>query len=151
MSKHTVLHFTCLVTFLAALLATLAHAQGQSGEIRGTVTDPSGALIPSAQVVLNGANGNSRSVSSGRDGSFQIGSVAPGKYTLVISADGFATTTLDGVDIAAGKIVQEKITLQLPVEEQQVQVKEDTPGVSTSPDENANAIVIKGKDLDALS
>ena len=42
MSKHTVLHFTCLVTLLAALLATMARAQGQSGEIRGTVTDPSG-------------------------------------------------------------------------------------------------------------
>jgi hypothetical protein len=151
MSKHTVLHFTCLVTLLAVLLATLARAQGQSGEIRGTVTDPSGALIPSAQIVLNGTNGNSRSVASGHDGNFQIGSVSPGKYTLVISADGFATTTLDGVDVAAGKTVQEKITLRLPVEEQQVQVKEDTPGVSTSPDENANAIVIKGKDLDALS
>jgi hypothetical protein len=151
MSKHTVLHFTCLVTLLAVLLATLARAQGQSGEIRGTVTDPSGALIPSAQIVLNGTNGNSRSIASGHDGNFQIGSVAPGKYTLVISADGFATTTLDAVDVAAGKTVQEKITLQLPVEEQQVQVKEDTPGVSTSPDENANAIVIKGKDLDALS
>ena len=37
------------------------------------------------------------------------------------------------------------------MEEQQVQVKEDTQGVSTSPDENANSIVIKGKDLDALS
>jgi len=127
------------------------RAQGQAGEIRGTVTDPSGALIASAQIVLNDSNGSSRSVTSGRDGSFQIGSVAPGKYTLAVSANGFATAAVDSIEVAAGKTLQEKITLQLPVEEQQVQVTEETQGVSVSADENASAMVIKGKDLDALS
>ena len=151
MSK-LVLHFICFVLALSALVASVAaRAQAPSGEVRGTVSDPTGALIPSAQVQLNGAGGNSRTVTSGHDGSFQIGPVAPGKYVLVISAEGFATTSLENVDVAAGKTLQEKITLQLPVEEQQVQVKEDAPGVNTDPDQNASAIVIKGKDLDALS
>jgi hypothetical protein len=129
-----------------------ARAQEQPGEIRGTVTDPTGALIPAAQVELSSANGAStKSVTGGRDGSFQIGPVKPGTYTLIITAAGFAASVVDNVQVAPGKSVQEKITLQLPVEEQQVQVKEDVQGVSTSPDENATSIVIKGKDLDALS
>src|SRR5215469_16651432 len=93
MFKHAVLHITCLLVFLSTLGAQIAaRAQGQAGEIRGTVTDPSGALIPAAQVVLNGADGTSRSVTGGGDGSFQTGPVRPGTYRLVISAAGFAPT-----------------------------------------------------------
>jgi hypothetical protein len=150
MLKHAVLHITCLVALLLALGAKVAAGQGQGGEIRGMVTDPTGALIPSAQVELNGAGG-AKTVTAGRDGIFQIGPVQAGTYTLVIRAEGFATATVENVSVAPGKTVQEKITLQLPVEEQQVQVKEETEGLSTSADENANSIVIKGKDLDALS
>jgi hypothetical protein len=102
-------------------------------------------------MVLTGADGSSKTASGGRDGSFQIAPVQPGTYTLIINAAGFAAFTIDGLEVTAGKSLQEKITLQLPVEEQQVQVKAETEGLSTSPDENANSIVIKGKDLDALS
>lgn len=152
MIKHAVLHITCLALFLAVFGARIAaHAQEPSGEIRGSVVDPSGALIPSAEIVLNGPSGSSRSVAGGRDGSFQIDSVQPGTYTLVISAAGFAPATVDNVEVTPGKTIQERITLQLPVEEQQVRVEEETQGVSTSSDENASSIVIKGKDLDALS
>src|SRR5579871_162171 len=109
MSKHVV-HFICFVTALSAFVAGIAAgAQTPSGEIRGTVSDPSGALIPSAQVQLSGAGRNARTVTSGHDGSFQIGPVAPGKYVLVISAEGFATTTLENIEVAGGKTVQEKI------------------------------------------
>ncbi len=152
MFKHAVLHITFLVVLLLTMMAQIAaRAQAPTGEIRGTVTDPSGALVAGAQVQLSGAHGTSRSVTGGRDGSFQIAPVQPGKYTLVISAEGFAPATIENVLVTSGKTVQEKVALQLPMEEQQVQVKEDSQELSTSPDENANSIVIKGKDLDALS
>ena len=152
MFKHALLHIICFIVVLATLGAALAAGlKGNHGEIRGTVTDPSGALIPSAQVVLTGPHGSSQSATGARDGSFRIAPVQPGAYTLVISANGFAATTLENVAVTAGKTLQEKVTLQLPIEEQQVQVKEDIQGVNTSADENASAIVIKGKDLDALS
>jgi len=55
MFKHTILHLTCLAVLAATFGARFAaRAQAPSGEIRGTVTDPSGALIPDAQVVLSG-------------------------------------------------------------------------------------------------
>jgi len=128
-----------------------ASAQKTAGEVRGVVTDPTGALIPSAKVVLSGANGEGKSANSGSDGAFRITSVAPGKYILVITAKGFAPTTVDDVEVQSGQVLQQNVTLQLPVEQQQVEVTSESLGVSTNADENANAIVIKGKDLDALS
>ena len=151
MSKHTVLALIGFICVWGLAAGMAARAQAPSGEIRGTVSDPTGALIPSAQIQLSGADGKTQSVTGGHDGSFRIGSVAPGNYVLVVSANGFATATLDSIEVSAGKVVEQKITLQLPVEEQQVQVQEEASGVSTASDENASAIVIKGKDLDALS
>lgn len=81
MSKRAFLQLIGFFAILCGLASVVAAgAQAPPGEIRGTVSDPTGALIPSAQVQLNGANGTSRSVTGGHDGSFQIGSVAPGKY-----------------------------------------------------------------------
>ncbi|MGA8670493.1 MAG: carboxypeptidase-like regulatory domain-containing protein [Terracidiphilus sp.] len=140
------------VVFLFGFAAqTSAMAQTATGEIRGTVTDPTGAVIAAAKVVLSGENGKSAATTSGRDGSFQFNRVQPGKYSLTISANGFASATPDELEVLPGKISQQNATLQLPMEQQQVEVTEGALGVSTSADSNSSAIVIKGKDLDALS
>jgi len=152
MLKRTLLLFTCVATLLFALsLAMPVAAQSATGEIRGVVTDPTGAVIGSANIVLASSDGVTTTATSGRDGAFHFAAVKPGSYTLVIEAKGFATTTLDTIEVEAGKLVQESVKMQLPVEQQQVEVKEDSIGVSTSADNNASATVIKGKDLDALS
>jgi hypothetical protein len=142
-----------LIVFFAASLFCASFAMGQSpsGSIFGTVTDPSGALVPSATVVLANGSGYSKSVKSGANGAFSFGQLPDGSYTLTVTAKGFAPFSVDAVTVAGGKTTLANATLQLPVEEQDVQVESDAPGVSTSPDNNAGAIVIKGKDLDALS
>jgi len=132
-------------------LAVPAAAQSAAGEIRGVVTDPSGAVIASANIVLASSDGATTTATSGRDGGFHFPAVKPGTYTLVIEAKGFATTTLDSIEVEAGKLIQQSVKMELPVEQQQVEVKEDSISVSTTPDNNASATVIKGKDLDALS
>ena len=53
--------------------------------------------------------------------------------------------------VFSGKTTPENVMLQIPVEQQQVQVGADSATVDTDPDNNASAIIIKGKDLDALS
>ena len=87
---------------------------------------------------------------SDRDGTFHVVNVPAGSYTLSITSKGFAETTLT-VEVPAGKSIQENVTMQLPVEKQEVQISADTLGVDTSAEGNASSIVIKGKDLDALS
>ncbi|WP_348263338.1 carboxypeptidase regulatory-like domain-containing protein [Telmatobacter sp. DSM 110680] len=152
MIKRTVMALMSLAVMLFAFAVyTPAVAEGSTSEIHGTVADPTGAVIPAARLSLTSEGGASASTVSGRDGSFSFTNLQPGKYSLVIEAKGFAQTTLDEIDVLPGKILQQNVTLQLPVEQQQVEVTGDAAGVSTSADNNASSIVIKGKDLDALS
>ena len=152
MLKRTAMALMSLAVVLFAFAEyTPAVAEGSTSEIHGTVADPTGAVIPAARVVLTGEGGTSQTTASGRDGNFSFINVQPGKYSLVITAKGFAQATLDEIDVLPGKILQQNVTLQLPVEQQQVEVTEEATGVSTSADNNASSIVIKGKDLDALS
>lgn len=81
----------CLRT--ALLLIASASAFGQTattGEMRGTVRDVSGALIPNAQIaVTNEATGESRTVKSGSDGTYTVPLLQPGKYRVEIEPAGF--------------------------------------------------------------
>src|SRR3954452_6565223 len=89
MFKHSVKKLVWVIVFVGLLAGSyMALAQGQTGDIRGTITDPSGAVIPSARIALTSAAGTARSVSSGRDGTFQLASVPAGKYVLGISGKG---------------------------------------------------------------
>jgi uncharacterized membrane protein YgcG len=70
---------------------------------------------------------------------------------VTASAKGFAASEPKAVTVTEGQSKQFDLKLQIEVEQQQVQVDSETTTVDTSPDNNANAIVITGKDLDALS
>ena len=142
----------CLLFFIAAIVYT-ASAKGQTpnGSVHGTVADPTGAMIPSATIVLSNESGAVKTVLAGRDGTFVIDDVIPGRYSLIVTASGFALATIPDVAVFSGQLTVDRVRLQLPVEQQQVQVSEESLGVNTGADNNASAIVIKGKDLDALS
>jgi Carboxypeptidase regulatory-like domain/TonB dependent receptor len=135
----------------APALVPMAQPQSPGGELRGTATDPSGALVPSATVTLSRHDGYSRSAQSAHDGTYAFTGVPAGNYLVSITADGFAPASAQDAKVISGKTTVQNFELHLPVEEQQVEVKEDNQGINTSADNNASAIVIKGKDLDALS
>jgi len=81
-----------LVFLVVALLPVPSAAQMQtSGEVIGTVTDPSGAAVPGATVTLvDAGTGQSRQATTDSSGSFVFLSVVPGTYDLSIQAKGFA-------------------------------------------------------------
>ena len=126
-------------------------AQTLTSAVHGTVTDPSGAIIPSATVVLTNDSGGSKTASTGKDGGFAFDRLPPGRYSVSVTAPGFAPASVPDIMVFAGKSTAANVTLELPVEHQQVQVTAQGLSVDTSADNNASAIVIKGKDLDALS
>jgi len=119
--------------------------------LRGQVTDPSGAVVPNAQVAAVGPNGQTSSTKSGPNGAYEIGGLPPGKYTLTAKAPGFADFTQLGLDIAAGQTQKFDIPLDIQVEQEKVDVQGDSSHVQVSPSNNASAIVLKGADLEALS
>ena len=79
---------------LFAIPAVSLLAQTSFTSLRGTVTDASGALIPNAQVsITNTANNAASNITSDSSGLFQFPQLAPGTYTVTVTATGFAPTT----------------------------------------------------------
>lgn len=138
--------------FLLALATSRLASQGaiQTGTLRGTVTDATGAVVPGAQVTaLLGAQ--SFTAQSGHDGAYSLRNLVPGSYTVTVAARGFAELTVMDVTIAPGQIRVLELPLTIAVEHQQVTVTGENQGVSINSDQNASAMVIRGRDLDALS
>src|SRR5580704_7631238 len=67
------------------------------GTIRGTVTDPSAAVVPGAKVIATG-NGVSRTVTSDGQGRYTLPNMPAGKYNIRADANGFVTYTKSDVD-----------------------------------------------------
>ena len=134
---------------LAALL--VASAMAQTLNLKGQVTDESGALVPGATVSLQGPGGLSKVTVSGSDGSYSFAGLPPGGYTLRASAPGLALSQPVKVPALTSDRTL-SLVLHVAVEKQQVTV-EDTagPSVSTEASANASAVVLRGADLDALS
>ncbi len=134
-----------------AVPAATATAGVQAGKTRvhGLVTDPDGALIPGATVTLTG-NGPAVTATSGADGSYSA-VVAPGTYTVTVSMPGFATFTSAGLAINGANGMTLNAKLQIGVQSQVITVSSDSVQLSVDPDSNASAVVLTGKDLDALS
>jgi len=126
-------------------------AVAQTGSIHGTVTDPSGAVITSATVTVSNMDSFATTATSRADGSYAIDRLEPGHYFITAVADGFAPLDSIDVEVEGGKITMQKLALKIAVETQQVNVTDEGIGVDTTASNNANAMVIKGKDLDALS
>jgi hypothetical protein len=77
---------------LLLLLSAAAFAQTTSTEILGTVTDPSGASVPAAKVILTrAATGESREIVTGAEGNYSFPFIEIGNYTVRVEAPGFRT------------------------------------------------------------
>src|SRR5436190_22988241 len=92
MTKRTGLLF--IATFLLALL-TAALAQTTTGAITGTVTDPSGALIPNVKITAtNTATNVANTTQTNEAGVYNFPFLALGDYTVAAEAQGFKKTLL---------------------------------------------------------
>ncbi len=111
--------------FTTLLGACVLGAWGQStASISGTVTDPSGAVIPNAQVTIHSlATGLDRIVSTDSDGLYAVPSLIPGDYRVQASARGFATYTVPTVTLDVDRQVTENMRLAISTAGSTVQVQ----------------------------
>ena len=97
-----------------ALISGITFGQTTSGDLVGTVKDPSGAIVSNANVtVTNEATGVAVSVTTGSSGEFRAANLLPGQYDLAISSAGFQPYTLHGVTIELNKTATKNVTLSI--------------------------------------
>jgi hypothetical protein len=125
----------CILSFLAVALAAVhAPAQGgNAGAIRGTVTDPSGAVIPNATVHLtNPRSGLDRTSSSDPQGNFVFDNITFDNYQILVSASGFAAQR-QAADIHSLVGITLKVVLPIATADSTVTVEAEGDLVEADP------------------
>jgi hypothetical protein len=136
--------------WVLALLSALALVAQAPANLRGVVTDPSGAAVPGASVTVTGPGGLVRVVETDNSGVYAINGLPPGFYTIRIGAAGFALFESMPVELTAARATTADARLVLAAEKQEITVA-DTTQVELDPSKNAGATVLTGTDLDMLS
>lgn len=97
-----------------AMFTTLMFAQTFRGSINGAVTDPSGGVVPNAQVkATDKATGIEHSATTTSDGQFSFQDLPLGTYAVTVTATGFAIATADNVPVTAGSIYTLPVKLEV--------------------------------------
>ncbi len=123
-------------TPLLALGASLAlwtvpslEAQSTQAALVGTVTDPSGAVIPNASVlVTNTDTAQAVTVKSDAAGLYQVQDLVPGPYTVRVDAEGFKAVAIQKLTLAARQQLRADAQLETGSVEQQVSVDAASAG-----------------------
>ncbi len=125
------------VVLFAALLVLASGgavwSQTVQGVITGTITDPTGAVVPNTTVTITNTGTNiSQTTTTGSDGSYRFPLVPPGTYTLEIKAANFATVKISGIVVEASQTIPLSHQLELAKAQQVIEVTEQAPLVQTA-------------------
>ena len=150
-----------LIAFALALSAFMAgprvgyaqdQAAGSTATIHGHIADQTGALIPGARITVLAADGKSvGTATADASGAYSITGLSSGSYVVQATFAGFADFQSQPIPVAAGQIKRVDVAMAIEVEQQNIVVSDETPTVGVEAGGNANAMVLKDKDLDALS
>jgi len=119
---RTILTSVLLATGLLVICVT-GYSQGTDlGTIRGTVTDPNGAVIPNASVqVTDLATGFSRDLTTNSEGNYEAAGLKSGNYRVSITATGFKTTSVEVV-VKGSDTVRADVTAEVGIKSEMVTV-----------------------------
>jgi hypothetical protein len=148
-SFHSSIRQSLALLFILLFCAGASLAQQPTSALRGQVKDQLGAVIVGATVTVTNGAGEAKSTKTNNEGVFIISGISPGRYAVRAEAVGFAVYENKAVEIEAGRPASLNIKLAATIAEQKLNVQSAVP-VSADPENNASAIVIRGKGLDAL-
>jgi outer membrane receptor protein involved in Fe transport len=122
---------TCVSVVL--WLALSAAAQQITGSIRGSISDPSGAVVQGATVTAKQTEtGLTRAVTSGRDGSYLLVELSVGRYSLEVTGKGFQKYLQEGITLGVNQSATIPVRLVVGAETQQVEVMSDAQLIQTT-------------------
>ena len=129
------MHASCtlLRTFILALHFLPMHGQtANTGAIAGSVSDPSGALVTGAAVVIvSAATREERTLTTDAQGSFSVPFLPPGNYDLTVRATRFEPFILNGVQVQITEVNRLKIQLTISGAKEQIAVSAKPPLLQT--------------------
>src|SRR5712671_4315375 len=133
----------CCVPILltALLLLPCAFAQETTAGVQGTVKDATGAVVPNATIEVTGpALIGMRRVQSDDGGNYHIAALPPGTYTLSVSAKGFRSAKLGGIDLSVGRLPNLDIKLEIGTVTETVEVSSLAAAVDTTQSKVATTV-----------
>ena len=135
----------------ALLLVFAPVARGQdNATITGYVNDPSGAVVPNAQITLNNtATSQSRETVSNASGSYRFANVGVGTYTLTVVAQGFQKYSKTGIVVNVAQTVEQDAVLAIGSQAQTVTVAADALQVQSETSEVST--LISGTQVEQLA
>lgn len=117
---------------IGLIFARAAWGQGLS-TISGTISDPTGAVVPAAKVtIVEVGTDLARTASATTDGYFVISSLRPTNYSLTVEAPGFRTLSQTGITLAANESVTMNLRLELGSTTETVNVQANVVQVDTT-------------------
>ena len=144
---RVLISFICAVAVILAasllLASPIAHAQGvgASGSLSGTVSDPTGAVIPKGTVTAeDAARGIRISATVDANGQYRFTNLSPGTYDLTAQIPGFQSLVQKGVVITVGQVANLDFHLQVATTSSVVEVSAAPPVVETERGSQANTI-----------
>lgn len=121
------------VTITALLLSLCANAQTSTGTITGTITDSTGAVVPSAKVVITNAGTNAKiEVASNEEGNYTAPLLPPGAYGVSVMAQGFKSFEQSGIQLRVQQQARVNIILQVGGVSESVSVTADAAVVEAT-------------------
>ena len=119
--------------------------------VTGTVADPTGAIVPGAQISLTDATGSTLAITTtDASGSFRLQAQHPGSYTLLVNLTGFQTISKQITISASGIPAPLSITLSVAAAVQQVTVSAGSQVDLTASESNGDTAVMTQSDLKDL-
>ena len=108
--RHLLVFFFC--SSLAFLIPRTAKPQLTTADVLGTVTDPSGGVLPNAQVVLtNNDTHEVRTTTSNASGEYTFTLLQSGHYGLTATASGFRKFVIEDFTLNAGDRLRQDVRM----------------------------------------
>src|SRR5579859_3286698 len=140
--KRTAAACSVLAVILLISPVLVGQVDYSNATLRGTVTDPNGAVIASATVTAtNASTGISRVVRTNSDGSYRFAALPPGSYQLTTIATGFSREVSKGLELTVGQSATYDVHLKVGVATETVEVNaEAVELIATDQTQQANTI-----------
>src|SRR5580658_2438194 len=133
---------------LFVICTALAFAQGDRGTITGTVTDPTGAVIPNANIqVTNSDTAALYKIGTSNTGNYTLANLPAGTYTLTVEAQGFKRFERPGLIVQVAETIRIDAALEVGSSTDTITVSTEAPLLNTESGEISHQVDFTSADL----